>query len=226
MNAASLRLREPDRAHLKAGAAALGVDIGSKEAADFSRFADLLDLWSPKMNLVSCRSAYELVERHFLDSVAVAPALPDDSPIVDLGSGAGFPGIPLAIVRPAQRFVLVETRRRRVTFLREARRTLGLENIEILEQRAEEPARGHRHAGAAVVMRAVSADPATADVAREWLLPGGRFFWMRTDALPEDWERHSFIRERPLRYRIGQSRLRCVEVLRFRGEGLLVSRET
>jgi 16S rRNA (guanine(527)-N(7))-methyltransferase RsmG len=138
--------------------------------------------------------------------------------VVDLGTGAGFPGVPLAILRPAQRFILVEARRRRVTFLRELRRTLELGNVIIMEQRAEEPPPEYRHAAGAVVMRAVSADESMADIACKWLAAEGRFFWMRTDCLARGVVRPPFVREQPLRYRIGRDRARCVEVLRFRPE--------
>ncbi len=214
MSSTSLRLREADRDHLIAGAAALGIEISPSAATNLGRFADVLDVWAPKMNLISCRSAGELVERHLLDSLALVAALPSGC-IVDLGTGAGFPGIPLAILRPDQRFVLVEARRRRASFLHEVRRTLDLPNVRVLEQRAETPPSEYAHTADAVVSRATWSDDALGGVAQEWLADHGRLFWMRSEplhAVPPP-----YVRETILRYRIGDYRPRCVEVLTMPG---------
>jgi 16S rRNA (guanine527-N7)-methyltransferase len=183
--------------------------------ANLVRFADLLDLWSSRTNLISCSSARELVDRHFLDSLAIAPLLPDTGSIVDLGTGAGFPGIPLATIRPQQRFVLVESRRRRVSFLREAKRTLDLMNLEILEQRAEVPGTARENGAAAVISRAVWSDHSFLEIAGRWLDPSGRIFWMRSVPLPDRPSTGGFARERTVRYRIGSERLRVVDILRL-----------
>lgn len=215
MTATSLRLTEADREHLRAGAAALGIELDAPMIMNLGRFADVLDLWSPRVNLLSCGSARELVERHFLDSLAVAPMLPDTGVIVDLGTGAGFPGLPLAIVRPQQKLVLVEVRRRRVNFLREVRRTLKLSNVEILEQRAEVPSPEYEHQAEGVLSRAVWSEASLAEIASGWLKAEGRVFWMRSEALPETLSLDVFVKERTVHYRIGGDRLRTVEILRF-----------
>jgi 16S rRNA (guanine527-N7)-methyltransferase len=191
---------------------------------NFVRFADLLELWSPRMNLVSCGSALELIDRHFLDSLAIAPMLPDSGPIVDLGTGAGFPGLPLAISRPEQKMVLVEIRRRRVTFLREVRRTLGLSNVEVLEQRAEIPHPDYGHQATGVVSRAVWPESAAVEMASGWLKAEGQLFWMRSSPLPAAFASASIRRERTIQYRIGSGSLRSVEILSFPSS--FVSRET
>ncbi|MEO6025451.1 MAG: 16S rRNA (guanine(527)-N(7))-methyltransferase RsmG [Candidatus Binatia bacterium] len=181
--------------------------------AKLSQYADLLDLWSPKVNLLSCGSALELVDRHLLDSLAVAAVLPESGSIVDLGSGAGFPGIPLAILRPDQSFVLVEVRRRRATFLREVRRTLGLGNVEILEQRAETPPTANAKSAEAVVTRAVWSDESLLEIAARWLSGTGRLFWMRSD--PWTGEMTDGVGRERIQYQVGQGRLRTVEILRL-----------
>lgn len=224
MSAIRLRPTEAEQRHLVAGAAALGVELDAPRVMNFVRFADLLELWSPRMNLVSCGSALELIDRHFLDSLAIAPMLPDSGPIVDLGTGAGFPGLPLAISRPEQKMVLVEIRRRRVTFLREVRRTLGLSNVEVLEQRAEIPHPDYEHQATGVVSRAVWSESTAAEMASGWLKTDGRLFWMRSSPLPAAFASASIKRERTIQYRIGSGSLRSVEVLSFPSS--FVSRET
>ena len=212
MSSATFRLTEADREHLAAGAAALGVELSASMVNALARFADILDVWSRKTNLISCGSARELIERHLLDSLAVAPHLPQTGLLVDLGSGAGFPGIPLAIQRPEQAIVLVETRRKRVTFLREVRRTLDLSNVDVVEGRAETPPSHYRQAAAGVLSRAVWSGERFPLIAPAWLAPSGRVYWMRSDPLGSG-ERASPLREiQAVRYHIGSDRLKTLEI--------------
>jgi 16S rRNA (guanine527-N7)-methyltransferase len=147
----------------------------------FSRFSGLLDQWSAKTNLIACRSAAELVDRHLLDSLALVSLIPPGSTVADLGSGAGFPGIPLAIVRLDCRVLLVESRRRRCTFLRAVKRHLELE-MTVLEGRAEAACEDHQVPPADVAMcRAVWSDETLLPIAASWLRPGGILLWMRSE---------------------------------------------
>lgn len=216
LNAPSLRLSEIDSDHLIGAAAALGIVLEPAAVLSLTRFADILDLWSSRMNLLSCHSARELVDRHLLDSLAVAPALPDDGVVIDLGSGAGFPGIPLAILKRNLRFVLVEARRRRCTFLREVRRTLDLANVEILEQRAEVPPALYRSMAGTVVSRAVWSDALLLELAERWLARDGRLLWMRSEPLAETSGDGNFERHDLFRYRIEGDRGKCVQVFGLR----------
>jgi 16S rRNA (guanine527-N7)-methyltransferase len=208
-----LRLTEADRRHLAAGAACLGIELTERMLTALSGFADVLDVWSRKTNLLSCRSARELVERHILDSLAISPLLPPEGLLVDLGSGAGFPGLPLAIQRPDQPFLLVEARRKRVSFLREVRRTLRLSNVEVHEGRAEHPPIEHMSAAAGVMSRAVWPDGELTRIAARWLEPGGRLSWMRGDPLPDTDDLAPLRRVQTVQYRIAADRPRTVEIL-------------
>jgi len=215
MTGTSLRLGEADKEHLVAAAAVLGIELTPEITMNLCRFADVLDVWSARMNLVSCRSARELVNRHLLDSLAVAQALPEDSGlIVDLGSGAGLPGLPLAILRPDLQFALVEIRRRRCSFLREVRRNLHLSNVDVVEQRAEDPPAKYGHAAVAAVSRAVWTDQSLVGIAEKWLAEEGTLLWMRSDPLPESFPSDPFRLEPSLRYRIEGERPRCIAVFR------------
>src|SRR5687767_7832177 len=176
-------------------------------------FADILDVWSRKTNLLSCSSARELVERHFLDSLAIAPLLPTTGLLVDLGSGAGFPGIPLAIQRPDQPVLLVEARRKRVSFLLEVRRTLKLANVEVHEGRAERPPDAYRERAAGVTSRAVWSGGEFARVAPAWLGSDGRAYWMRSDPLSDTEDIGTLRRMETVHYRIAADRRKTVEVL-------------
>lgn len=91
-----------------------------------TRYAELLERWSERHNLVSFAGREELVNRHILDSLAAAPLLAGRGRLLDVGSGAGLPGVPLLAVRPQWRGVLLEPRQKRWAFLRTVVRELGL----------------------------------------------------------------------------------------------------
>lgn len=213
-----MRLTEADRRHLATGAALLGTELTESMLTALSGFADVLDVWSRKTNLLSCGSPRELIERHLLDSLAIAPLLPREGLLVDLGSGAGFPGLPLAIQRPDQRFLLVDTRRKRVNFLREVRRTLKLSNVEVHEGRAEEPPKEYGAMAAGVMTRAVWSGRELTEIAPVWLEPAGRVYWMRTEPLPERDDLGPLRRIETIHYRIAEDRRKTVEVLGIRIE--------
>ena len=89
------------------------------------------------MGMVARADAFRIRERHLLDCLRAAPLLPSAGSVCDLGSGAGLPGLVLAIARPGLRFVLVEVRRNRATFLRDSVEALGLEHVEVFPRRLE-----------------------------------------------------------------------------------------
>jgi 16S rRNA (guanine527-N7)-methyltransferase len=208
----SLRLGDVEREELRTGAAGLGVTIDAGAERKFAAYADQLGLWNDHVNLVACHSAAELVERHFLDSLAVDSLLPSAGLVADLGTGAGFPGVPLAVVNPSRPFVLVEARRRRANFLREAKRALHLDNVEIVEGRAETPPSSYAGRAACIITRAVWSDEAVFDIAAKWVESGGTLIWSRTDALSSVREIGPFRRKRSVQYRIGRGRGRTLEV--------------
>jgi 16S rRNA (guanine527-N7)-methyltransferase len=98
---------------------------------------EILDRWNKVLNLTSVRTVEEVVERHYCESVFAACHLPKEpTSIADVGSGAGFPGIPIAIMRPACSVVLIESHKRKAAFLKEASRDLA--NVRVVSERAED----------------------------------------------------------------------------------------
>jgi len=93
------------------------------------RYAELLERWSRRHSLVSFQDRQELVERHIVDSLAAAELLEEDGTLLDVGSGAGLPGVPLLAVKPGWRGVLLEPRQKRWAFLRLVIRELGLDAV-------------------------------------------------------------------------------------------------
>jgi 16S rRNA (guanine527-N7)-methyltransferase len=114
-----------------------GVELTRAECQQLGRYLDLVWVWSRRMNLISVRSRGAIVDRHVLDSIAPLSFVRKAAVVADFGSGAGFPAVPLAILAPSTRFHLVESRRKRATFLRHVARTLDLGNVAIHERRGE-----------------------------------------------------------------------------------------
>ena len=126
------------------GLAGLGLVVGAEQQRQLALYAGELVRWNRRINLVARRTTFQdLMEKHFLDSLTllalVDPSLEDGpAQLLDIGTGAGFPGLVLAVARPELEVILVEPRRKRVSFLRHVIRLLGLENVTVLACRIEE----------------------------------------------------------------------------------------
>jgi 16S rRNA (guanine527-N7)-methyltransferase len=120
------------------GARRLGVTLSADAATRLSLYLEELLLWSSRVDLVSQRDPILIIRKHLLDSLAVIPFLPRAAAILDLGSGAGLPGVPLACVQQHIVVNLLEARKKRVSFLKAVKRKLNIPNLQILEGRAEE----------------------------------------------------------------------------------------
>jgi 16S rRNA (guanine527-N7)-methyltransferase len=126
------------RLTLSEGAAAVGVPLGKAELDLFSLYHRELLLWNRRINLVSEQTSREIVIRHFVDSLTPAPWIErPDGLLIDLGSGGGFPGIPLRIALPGLQLTLVESSRKKTSFLAHIIRTLRLDNVTIIRERVE-----------------------------------------------------------------------------------------
>ena len=123
---------------LSDGAETIGIRLRQTELDHFAVYYRELLLWNRRINLVSEKSSREIVIRHFLDSLTAAPSIiRRDGLLIDLGSGAGFPGIPLRIVLPELQLMLVESSRKKTSFLSHIVRTLALEGVTVVRERIE-----------------------------------------------------------------------------------------
>jgi 16S rRNA (guanine527-N7)-methyltransferase len=145
-----------DADQVACGANALGVALDSAQIARLVQFADLVRRWNVAFNLISRRDIRRLIARHLLDSLSLAPRL-QGRHVLDLGTGAGLPGIPLAIARPALQFVLVDRSERRIRFVQQSCIELGIVNV---ESRATDFARFRRAATFDTVVSRAVAKPA------------------------------------------------------------------
>jgi 16S rRNA (guanine527-N7)-methyltransferase len=114
-----------------------GVQFSDEMIERFQGFCALLQKWNDKINLTSEKSALSILEKHVFDSLQYLRWLDSSHKTLDIGSGAGFPGIPIKIIQPVLDFTLMESQRKRCNFLREVVRCLKLDSIDIVEGRAE-----------------------------------------------------------------------------------------
>jgi len=121
---------------LKTGLTALGLDLGPLSQAKLIQYLDLLEQWSSACNLTAIRDPQAMVPWHLLDSLVGLPFT--DGQVADIGSGAGLPGIPLAITDPALHLVLVDSSSKRTRFLHHVKASLGLTNVDIIHARVED----------------------------------------------------------------------------------------
>ena len=146
----------------------------------FQRYLDLFLHWNRTHRMTTLDSPLAVVRKLFADSLLFLPLLPSRRPlvVVDIGAGAGIPGLPLRLADPQIRLTLIESRRKRVSFLRAARRELGLDDVSVEEGRAEhlvEERASLHEAFDAAVARAVSPADTLREVALKYLKTGGVF---------------------------------------------------
>ena len=178
------------RTELEAGLAALG--LAPALAEPLLAYLALLDRWNRTYNLTAIRDPREMVSRHLLDSLAMHPYVQAGT-LADLGTGAGLPGIPLAIAQPALQVTLVESNGKKARFMREALRTLGLDNARVAEARIE--ALDRPGAFDAITARALATLPLILELGGDLLAPGGTLLAMKgavpideIAALPAGWQ--------------------------------------
>lgn len=171
---------------LDRGVAALGLEIGSRERDAFARYAELLRDANTRTNLTRITDPAEIAVKHFADSLSVLRAVPDlasGASVADIGTGAGFPGLPLKIVRPDLDVALIDSLGKRLTFLESVVADLGLSGVSLVHARAEDIGRdpAHRNRHDLVVARAVAALPTLLEWCSPLVRPEvGRFVAMKS----------------------------------------------
>ncbi|ADW17082.1 methyltransferase GidB [Desulfobulbus propionicus DSM 2032] len=170
-----------NRQLLRTGSQRLGIPLGDEAIERLLIYLAQLMKWSRRVNLIARDTPEEqAVELHFLDSLTLAPLLqePEAVHLLDVGTGAGFPGLVLACVLPEARFTLVEPRQKRVSFLRHLIRTLGLSNTEVVADRLEPHAQAWQGRFTHVTSRAVAEPGLFLPLVRPLAIPEARVILM------------------------------------------------
>jgi len=154
------------------------VPLSARQRRLLERYVELLLAWNRRVNLTAAASAEELYTRHLLDALSLVPIVEArliPGRLVDVGSGAGLPGVPLAVARPAWRVTLVEATGKKVRFLRAVVAELALDNVQVRHGRAEDVAheRDHREAYDVAVARALAKLPVLLELCLPFVRVGG-----------------------------------------------------
>ena len=159
---------------LAAGLTELGLDLSDAVQRKLLAFRDLLLKWNKTYNLTALRDPEQAISHHLLDSLAILPHL-DTGPLLDVGSGGGLPGIPLAIARPGLSVGMVDTVQKKASFLQQASIELGLKNVTVHHARVEEMQGQY----AQISSRAFADLGLFVSLTRHLLAPGGRWLAMK-----------------------------------------------
>lgn len=164
------------------------ISMNEEKAKSFYQYMQLLLEWNEKMNLTAITNPKEIILKHFIDSLTILPYIQENQTVLDVGTGAGFPGIPIKLMRKSQNITLLDSLQKRITFLNEVIQTLSLQKINAIHGRAEDLAKEKREHYDIAVSRAV----AKLNVLIEYMLPfvkvGGKVICMKAQNIEEEVE--------------------------------------
>lgn len=172
----------------------VNVEIGNEQIDKFYNYMNLLLEWNEKINLTAITQQNDIILKHFVDSLTILKYIENNEKIVDIGTGAGFPGIPLSIMKTASDFTLVDSLNKRINFLNDVKEKINLKNILTIHLRAEEFGQNkiYREKFDVAVSRAV----ANLSVLVEYLIPavkvGGKIICMKGNQVEEELEEAKF----------------------------------
>ena len=173
---------------LKEQCSNLNIEIDEKKREQFYNYMQILVKWNENINLTAITEPKEVLQKHFIDSLTILPYIEENKTIIDVGTGAGFPGIPVKIAKESTNVVLLDALNKRLNFLNEVINDLELKNIETIHARAEEAGKNKklRENFDIAVSRAV----APLNILVEYLLPlvkiGGKCICMKGSNIEEE----------------------------------------
>ena len=147
------------------------IQLDSDQQHSLIAYVELLERWNRKVNLTAIKSVTEMVDRHLLDSLTVLPYIEGES-VIDVGSGAGLPGIPIAIAKPSATVLMLDSAERKTRFVRQAIAELGLHNADVLHRRVQDASVTKANT---VVARAFSTPVDIIEKCRHLCVDGGAF---------------------------------------------------
>ena len=177
---------------LKAGAASIGVELTDQQIEQFIKYYEILVEWNSFMNLTGITEYEEVIQKHFVDSLALCKAIDVNqvNSLIDIGTGAGFPGIPLKIAYPHLEVTLLDSLQKRIKFLDEVVNQLGLEKVETIHGRAEDFAKPSmkRETYDLCVSRAVANLASLSEYCLPYVKVGGYFIPYKSGKVEEELE--------------------------------------
>ena len=173
---------------LKTDAEAIGVLLNDDEVKMFEEYQELLLEWNEKINLTAITDENDIITKHFVDSLYCLKYIKDGDKIIDVGTGAGFPGIPIKIVSHETEITLLDSLNKRIIYLEEVINKLGLEKIEAIHGRAEEFGINpkFREKYDIVTARAVANMKVLSEYCIPFLKVGGKFICMKGSDYKEE----------------------------------------
>ena len=170
---------------LKSKSEQININLENEQIKKFYEYMNLLIEWNEKFNLTAIVEPKEIILKHFIDSLTIEKYINEGNKIIDVGTGAGFPGIPLSIYKPEIDITLLDSLNKRIIFLQEVIEKLEMKNIEAVHGRAEEFAKNKREMFDIATSRAV----APLNILLEYLLPfvkiGGTCLCMKGSNIDE-----------------------------------------
>lgn len=173
----------------------INIEITDEQLLSYFTYMNLLLEWNEKVNLTAITEVNEVILKHFIDSMTVLKFLEESKDIIDVGTGAGFPGIPIAIMNPNKRITLLDSLNKRINFLNEVCNELKIDNIKTIHGRAEDfgQNKDYREKYDIAISRAV----ANMTTLSEYLIPfiklGGRCICMKGNEIEEELEQAKYV---------------------------------
>lgn len=171
------------KAELQRAAAEYGISLTDTQIGQFNRYYELLIEWNEKINLTAITEAKEVAIKHMIDSITAydEELFTEGTTVIDVGTGAGFPGLPLKIFRPEIKLTLMDSLNKRIKFLQTVVEALGLSDVECVHARAEEGARNkkYRESFDIAVSRAVARLPILCEYCLPFVKKGGHFIALK-----------------------------------------------
>jgi len=170
------------------GSLTFGIELSLHQLDLLTCHASELIRWNQKFNITSIVEPFEVALKHFIDSIAITPFIPDGSKVIDLGSGGGFPGMPLKVVNPSLEVVMADASRKKVSFMNDTIRRIGLPGVKAIHCRAEELGKGpeYSHHFDFVISRAFTALERFTEMGLPLLKRTGTILAMKGDLKPDE----------------------------------------